>query len=72
MSKTITKSKYGICDYCNDDHSGTITFDDEERGWEGYHVAFELCLNCFVKLLSNLEDDKEYNIREIYKVVKEK
>lgn len=72
MSKTITKSKYGICNFCNDSHSHTLTFDEIETGWEGYHVEFELCLNCFAKLLSILEDDKEYNIADIYKMMKEK
>jgi len=69
MSKTITKSKYGWCEFC-DKTTYTLNFDDEEKGYEGWHVEFEICLGCYNKLMGVLEVDKEYSIRQIYNIMK--
>lgn len=66
MSKTITKSKYGICDFC-DNTSYTLNFDEEN--WGDCNVNFEICPICFTKLMSVLEDNREYRINEVYKIM---
>jgi len=66
MSNTITKEEKGWCDYC---HIGkkysTPTLNFETDHAYGEYASFEICAECFTKLLNKLEDGKSTKYAEI-------
>ncbi len=46
----------GVCDVCNE-WKPTVMFDDEERGYEGYSVHFEICLDCARNKINEVLDN---------------
>jgi len=55
MSRTIEGCKDGLCDICGE-FKPTVEFEDENIGYEGWYVNFEICKDCFVKILEDKEN----------------
>jgi len=50
LSRTVKGCKDGLCDICYE-YKPTVEFEDENIGYEGWDVQFEICKDCFLAKL---------------------
>jgi len=55
VTRFIGAYKYGICEICKEDKP-TVEFEEENMGFEGWLVNFEICKECFLNKLKEVEE----------------
>ena len=70
MSKAIIKADKGLCDCCqskSEDNIPTLYFESNDEEY----VSFEICAECFIKLLNKLKDGEPTKLAEVKTILKE-